>query len=119
MYRYFIFFLAVLSTFSSFRLTDQSCNLKQIANFFPLLRSLLYLFQRVTMKDSLKVTFHTKQITTNILIGEYIEPIVLVYQGLLYTLYVEMYTSIYSMCVCRNCSDLIICYVCIYILMNK
>jgi len=41
---------------------------------------------RVSMKDRLKVTFDTKQVTTtNILRGNSIYPIVLVYQGLLYT----------------------------------
>jgi hypothetical protein len=40
------------------------------------------------------------QVTTNILIGEYTEPIVLVYQGLLYTLYIEMYMGVYIYIVC-------------------
>ncbi len=87
-----------LSIFSSSRLTDQSCNLKQIGNFSSFFFfSFSRIFRRVTIKDNSKVTFHTKQITTNILIGEYIEPIVLVYQGLLYTLYI--WTLIY-VCVC-------------------
>jgi hypothetical protein len=47
---------------------------------------IFFSFVRVTMKDRLKVTFDTKQVTTtNILIGNCIEPIVLIYQGLLYT----------------------------------
>jgi len=84
-----IAYFFLLSTLSSFRLNDQSCNLKQIAIFFSISLSLC-----VTIKDSLKVTFHTKQVATNILIGEHTEPIVLVYQGLLYTLYIGVYIYI-------------------------
>jgi hypothetical protein len=79
------------------------------ANFFFVSPTLC-----VTMKDRLKVTFDTMQVTTpNILIGDSRYPIVVVYQGLLYTFSYINYSNISIEY--RNCSDLIICYVCIYI----
>ncbi len=51
--------------------------MKQIAIFF-----VVYVV-RAAMKDRVKVTFDTKQVTsTNILKGTHIYPIVLAYQGL-------------------------------------
>jgi hypothetical protein len=78
-----------LSLLSVFYSNNHSCNMKQIAIFFFLL---LFYVVRVTIKDNLKVTFDTKQMTTitNILISKSIYSIVLVYQGLLYTLYTHI-----------------------------
>ena len=67
-----------------------------------------------TINDSLKVIFHTKQITTNIFRGKSIYVSRERERKSLLCLSIKVFYTpcMYSYMQCRNCSDLMICYAC-------